>query len=114
MESVQSRLKKAMDIRGMRQIDIMERGGFSSSTISQYLSGRNDPKQKAIYRLSEVLGVRPDWLMGLDVPMESGKTIDVSKEESNLIDSVRRLDSADLNKLEGFLAALLSSDKYAN
>lgn len=73
MESVKNRLREAMEIRGIRQQDLIDNYGFSSSTISQYVSGRNVPKVKAIYRLAKALNVRPDWLAGFNVPMENPK-----------------------------------------
>lgn len=113
MESITKRLNEAMRIRGMRQADIIEKTGLSSPSMSQWLSGRNEPKRKAISILASALDVRPDWLMGLDVPMEVGLTIDVTKAESLLVTDYRKLDEADRNKLQGFLVALLSDEKYA-
>lgn len=74
VEEINIRLRKAMDLRGIKQVDLVEQSGLPKSSISQYLSGVREPKQKAIYILSEVLEVAPGWLMGLDVPMNETET----------------------------------------
>lgn len=64
------RIREAMRIRGMRQIDLSKRTGIAKGSISEYVNGKNDPKQVKMYLIAAALQVRPDWLMGLDVPME--------------------------------------------
>ncbi len=39
------RLKKAMNIRRIKQVELVEKTGISKSAISQYLSGAFVPKQ---------------------------------------------------------------------
>lgn len=65
------RIKEALKIRRMKQIDLVKRTGIASSSISEYVSGKNDPKQVNMYLIAKALMVRPDWLMGIDVPMEA-------------------------------------------
>ena len=69
VEAISIRLRKAMDLRDLKQVDLVTQTKLPKSSISQYLSGVREPKQKAIYLLSEVLSVEPGWLMGSDVPM---------------------------------------------
>ena len=64
------RLQKAMDIRGIKQVELVEKTGISKSAISQYLSGAFVPKQKNTYKLADALNVDPAWLMGKNVDME--------------------------------------------
>lgn len=64
------RLQKAMTVRGIKQIELVEKTGISKSAISQYLSGAFVPKQKNTYKLADALNVDPAWLMGKDVDME--------------------------------------------
>lgn len=113
MYSVRDRLIQAMNIRGIRQADIIERTGMGSSTISQYISGRNEPKRKAIAVLAEALDVNPAWLMGLDVPMERSEAIQVTKQEQSLLSLFRQLDGEDQAKVMERIAVFLESDKYA-
>lgn len=69
-ESTSKRMKKAMDIRGMKQVDLVEKTGLGKSAISQYISGKYESKQKAVYLIAKALDVNEVWLMGHDVPMD--------------------------------------------
>lgn len=67
------RLKKALLARGMSQAELCKLTQTPKSAVSQYLSGKYEPKQDRIYAFSKVLGVSEAWLMGLDAPMERPK-----------------------------------------
>lgn len=54
----------------MKQVDIVEKTGLGKSAVSQYYSGKYEPKQKGIYLIAKALDVNEAWLMGFDVPME--------------------------------------------
>ena len=69
-ESFASRMKKAMDLKNIKQVDLVEKTGLGKSAISQYFSGKYEPKQKGIYLIAKALDVNEAWLMGHDVPME--------------------------------------------
>lgn len=73
------RLKKAMDLCGYRQADVLEKAAsicketgtkLASGDLSQYLSGKTVPRAKKLDVLAQVLAVNNDWLLGRDVPME--------------------------------------------
>lgn len=64
------RLREAMATREKKQVDIVRETGIDKGSISNYLSGRYEPKQEAIYKLAKVLDVSEMWLWGYDVPME--------------------------------------------
>lgn len=68
--STSSRLKEALSIRNMRPVELSEKAKMPRSAISQYLSGKVNPKQDKIFIMAGVLDVSPSWLMGLDVPMQ--------------------------------------------
>ena len=65
-----TRLKQAMNLRGIKASELSEKAKIPKSAISQYLSGLYEAKQKSIFKLANVLDVSEGWLMGLDVPME--------------------------------------------
>ena len=75
METCAARISKALELRGMRQVDLVERTGIPKSAISQYCSGSFKPKQKRLFLIAEALNVDEAWLMGLDVPMERGSVM---------------------------------------
>lgn len=63
-------------MRGLKQADLVEMTGIKKSSISQYVNGEYEPKQKAIYKLASALRVSEPWLMGLDVPMKRVYNVD--------------------------------------
>ena len=69
-EECHIRIKKAMNLRGLTQSDIVEKTNIKKSALSQYISGKITPRQNAIDELSKVLNVSEPWLMGYDVPMK--------------------------------------------
>ena len=70
MSTISERLKKAMETAHMTQTELAKQTGIGKSSISTYLSGSYEPKQKNIYRMALALGINEAWLMGADVPME--------------------------------------------
>lgn len=75
------RIKKALSIRNMTQTELCAKAKISKSTLSEYLSGKYEPKQDKVFILAQALGVDPVWLWGYDVPMETQKEIFPDKME---------------------------------
>ena len=82
--NTQNRLKKIMEMRNLRQIDILnlvlpyckEYGvKMHRSDISQYLNGKTEPNQDKLFVLGLALNVSEAWLMGYDVPMHRQSSI---------------------------------------
>lgn len=69
-ESSSVRLKKALDLRNLKQVDVVEKTGISKSLLSMYINGKAEPRQNNIHKLAKLLNVNETWLMGYDVPME--------------------------------------------
>ena len=67
------RLKEAMRIRNMKQADLARATGLAKGGISNYVTGRYEPKSDIISKLAKALGVSEMWLWGYDVPMERQK-----------------------------------------
>lgn len=89
VESFSNRLKEAMNIRGFKQIDLVEKsnGYFDKSQVSRYLSGYYKAKQDKLYVLAQILDVNESWLMGLDVPMERAEIKYDNAKEISLLPS---------------------------
>lgn len=81
MNTIANRLKQALEMRNMKQADLVNMTGIGKSSISTYLSGDYEPKQKNLYRLAKALDVNEAWLMGYDVPME--RTSDPSSSQAS-------------------------------
>lgn len=71
MTLFQTRLKEAMERRGLRATDLANRTGLSKPRISQYLKGQYVPKSDAVLTIAEALGVTPAWLMGREEEPEA-------------------------------------------
>ena len=87
-ESIAQRIRKAMDAKGKKQADLVRETGLDRGSISSYLSGKYEPKQKAIYKLSQALDVSEAWLLGYEVPMDRSLE---SKKNDQLAKLVVRL-----------------------
>lgn len=64
------RLKEALKLRKMKQVELAELTGISKQSINCYISGKYEPKQEALYKMGKALDVAEMWLAGYDIPME--------------------------------------------
>lgn len=110
-ENTSSRLKYLMNVRNLRQIDILNKCipfckkyniKMNKSDISQYVSGKVEPNQNKLFILGQALDVAEAWLMGLDVPMErapiydyifsdTGTVIEVNLAKQEQMEAARRI-----------------------
>jgi transcriptional regulator with XRE-family HTH domain len=91
-----ARIKRGLQIRGMKQADLCQITKIPKSAISQYISEAFEPKQDRIYLISKALNVSEAWLMGYDVPMERVNTspleeVKLSEGEKMWLDLYHRL-----------------------
>ncbi|ASN70315.1 putative repressor-like protein [uncultured Caudovirales phage] len=70
MSIISERIQEALYAKDMKQSDLVEKTGISKSSISTYISGAFEPKQKNLYKIAKALNVDPSWLIGNDVPMD--------------------------------------------
>lgn len=89
MESIASRIRKAMDARGKKQADLVRETGLDRGSISSYLSGKYEPKQKAIYKLAQALDVSESWLLGYETQMERSPESKKNDQLAKLIVKMR-------------------------
>ena len=76
------RLKKAMEQKNMKQIDLVKKAAeqgvkLGKSHVSQYLSGKTTPRSEILNFLATTLGVETEWLKGTDV------SVDTLKKDTN-------------------------------
>ena len=70
MNYFSKRLKQAMDEQGINQTDLATKTGLGKSSISQYISGKNEPTAFRLKMLADALDVSPAWLKGdIDEPV---------------------------------------------
>lgn len=68
------RLKQALKLRDMKQSELSQYSHVPKSAISQYVSGKFEPKQDRIELFAKILDVSEVWLMGYDVPISRQST----------------------------------------
>lgn len=111
IDTTAARLKEAMTAAGLKQLELAKKTGLSHSTISRYMSGQMEPKQKAINLLAVALNVSEMWLWGYDVPMtrsiEQKKNDDLVKVIAQLQEDPEFFDVVTL-------LAGLPADQYAS
>lgn len=114
-----NRLKLYMEAHNLRQSDIMDRClpymrkygvTMSKASLSQYLSGRMQPKQDKLFILGKALGVSEAWLMGFDVPMEPTRESQDEKNELKMLFS--SLNDDGKKKVLEYLRDIVSIVKY--
>lgn len=66
--TLSGRLNEALAARGMKAAQLCRKCGISKSTMSQYLSGKYEPKHDRVLEMARVLGCSPSWLEGHDAP----------------------------------------------
>ena len=91
MSTFATRLKKYMDKANIKQAELAEKTKINKSSISEYLSGNYEPKQRNIYKLATALGIKPSQLMGIE--SEEPAPIALNQQEETLIKKYRQLDA---------------------
>ena len=79
MIAMNVRMKQALQMRGMKQVELADKTGIDKGQISSYLSGKYKPKQENLSLMAVALNVSEYWLMGMDVAME--RTAGAAREE---------------------------------
>lgn len=134
------RLKQIMSKRGLKQVDILEackpyceRYGvqLKKNDLSQYVSGKVEPKQDKLSILGMALNVNEVWLMGYNVPagrkelekLEQQLQSEVAacelfekcygKEAFEAVKLFVQLDTLDQGKVIGKMELMLEDEKYS-
>lgn len=93
MAEFSERLKQVMNEKGLKQVDVIklcepvgEKSGIKigKSHMSQYLSGKTQPRTDILSVIAKALGVNEFWLLGEDVPMQKSfeKTVERKSADS--------------------------------
>ena len=118
MELFKDRLKEAMNDKGYRQIDVVEkyaefckRKGITDlklprSQLSMHLSGKFEPSSQRIAILAKVLDVSEAWLIGYDVP-KGAPSLDLQPDI--VVEQYDRLTDTNKARLLAYLEALIDS-----
>ena len=103
MATTADRIKEAMELRDMRQADLVEKTGISKGALSSYISGRYVPKQNNVYLIAKALDVSEAWLMGADVPMQRIESPTLSRRDTLDIEKILEQTREQLTSQEGLM-----------
>lgn len=112
MATTAQRMREALELRKMKQIDLALQTGIGKSSISTYLTGEYNPKQKNLYKIAKALNVSETWLMGLDVPMERTNNIVTSQELQEQVEELGFHNFINLISSAGYEITNLSENIY--
>lgn len=116
MGTTSQRILTAMELRGFKQADLVEKTGISKGALSSYISGRYTPKQNNIYLIAKALDVNEAWLIGADVPMERQPDpvptpTPLPADQQQLNNIYTQLDSSNKKKVITYATNLLSTQR---
>ena len=89
--STSERLKEAMHIRQLKQADLARITGLAKGGISNYVTGRYEPKSDVINKLAKALNCSEMWLWGYNVPMERSDPKNSPPDKDNLSEGEKML-----------------------
>ncbi|MCQ5026820.1 helix-turn-helix transcriptional regulator [Oscillibacter valericigenes] len=103
---VGNRISKRIKGLGMRQLDICNKTGLSTTALSQYCTGKRVPDTVSLYKIAIALGVSMEWVLtGEDVTSEDFRPapldLEAVKQEQGLT-----CDGSPLNNVEADLVAM--------
>lgn len=104
-----NRIEQALNIRNMKQVELVEKTGLSKGSINHWIKQRYQPKQNAIMKMAKALEVSEMWLAGYDVPMERPAAQIKNDELVQLINNIRK--NEDLKKLFISICSLSSDQR---
>ena len=101
MKTFAERLKHYMEQANIKQTDLVEKTKINKSSISEYLSGNYEPKQRNIYKIATALGIKPSQLMGISNTSEPpAPTIKLTAQEEEHIKKYRQLNTDGKNRVD--------------
>lgn len=89
MAQLKDRLREAMRDADMKATDLSKLTGIDKGSISHYLSGQYEPKQRNIQKICKVLRVSDVWLMGFDVDKQRESDEDRQRKSETMENEMR-------------------------
>ena len=103
MSEFSKRLNQAMNLRGMRQIDLANKTGIDRAMIHGYVRGKNIPQDDRLRLLADALNCDVLWLAGYDGIEED--------DEKEFLEVFRSLNKKDREAAQSYLLYLRYREK---
>lgn len=95
-ETFGSRLRYAMEEKGLTASQLSRLSGVDKSAISNYLNGKYLAKQDKVYLLATALGVNPGWLMtGVEQEEPQDREFTIFVPSPNFVKMVKYMSQED-------------------
>ena len=108
MSTFAIRLKLYMEKANMKQAELAEKTKINKSSISEYLSGNYEPKQRNIYKMALALGIKPSQLMGIDSEEPAPAPLSLTQQEETLVKKYRQLDADGREEIDDLIDVKLA------
>lgn len=105
MATFAERLIEALRSKEMSAAELCRKADIPESVMSQYKKGLYEPKQRRLEKISTILNVSSQWLLGNDVPIDSAhpevktSSYEQQRKHEELIGIAERLTEKDIQKL---------------
>jgi len=103
------RFKEIRTSRKLKQQQVADLLGIPLRTYQNYERGVNEPDAGILCKMADYFGVTVDYLVGYSDVMFSPESINISKEEINLLATYRKLGDADKATVARVVYALLDT-----
>lgn len=112
VKKISDRISEALNIKGIKPIELSQMTGINKSQISHYISGYCEPKQDNFYLIANALNVDYGWLMGYDVEKRNITIpIEKTKKDEVIQDIIEICKYQDEETLRTILTIVKSLDK---
>lgn len=119
-----NRVAEALAIRGLDQVDLVEKTGIKKASVNSWIKQRWQPKQESLLKMARALEVSEMWLAGYDVPMERpveqvkmdtlGQVVNIIRKDerlTNLVINLSTLSEAQLSTVESMINELVKVNR---
>ena len=95
--------------RKCSQEELAKLVGGSQSNIGRYENGSSEPSLKTLIDIAEALNVTTDQLLGVGKPMVEKTVPELTPEQLQIVELIKKLPKEDLQKVYGYLLGLIDA-----
>ena len=108
------KLKNALTALGVTQAELSKRTGINKAIISEYLSGKYEPKQKNLFKIATALSIKPSALIPDFIEPAASvtpkKRITLSRHDRSMVEAYQNASDTDKKTVDMILNEYTSDD----